>query len=274
MAISIPDTLNTGNSEKYILSIRLWSGGLSFSVYNPSEKGSFFYREHVFERKDAFLENFKNFFFENEVFGFPFKRTNIVCVSSPYTLVPEAFFEGKPAARFMDFNFSAPATRTLVNTLKHVEAKVLFGLDEELYEFCCRSLLEPHFIHSLSPLLSYWKKISSASLLKQMYIHVHAGQLDMVCLKQGKLLFVNTFRYEHMNDILYYILYVWKELDMEQLADQLRVFACPDIRIKLMSVLRKYIRYVAIAEAPSEVYLWGSEVVQAPLDILTLSICE
>ena len=31
MTISIPDTLTTDNSEKYIVSIRLRSGGLSFT---------------------------------------------------------------------------------------------------------------------------------------------------------------------------------------------------------------------------------------------------
>ena len=45
MTISIPDTLTTDNSEKYIVSIRLRSGGLSFSGYDPSAGGSFFYRE-------------------------------------------------------------------------------------------------------------------------------------------------------------------------------------------------------------------------------------
>lgn len=42
MTISIPDTLTTDNSEKYIVSIRLRSGGLSFSGYDPSAGGSFF----------------------------------------------------------------------------------------------------------------------------------------------------------------------------------------------------------------------------------------
>ena len=44
MTISIPDTLTTDNSEKYIVSIRLRSGGLSFSGYDPRLEGSFFYR--------------------------------------------------------------------------------------------------------------------------------------------------------------------------------------------------------------------------------------
>ena len=49
MTISIPDTLTTDNSEKYIVSIRLRSGGLSFSGYDPSAGGSFFYRETEFD---------------------------------------------------------------------------------------------------------------------------------------------------------------------------------------------------------------------------------
>ena len=47
MTISIPDTLTTDNSEKYIVSIRLRSGGLSFSGYDPSAGGSFFYRNSI-----------------------------------------------------------------------------------------------------------------------------------------------------------------------------------------------------------------------------------
>ena len=56
MTISIPDTLTTDNSEKYIVSIRLRSGGLSFSGYDPSAGGSFFYRETEFDgRSLSFL---------------------------------------------------------------------------------------------------------------------------------------------------------------------------------------------------------------------------
>ena len=55
MTISIPDTLTTDNSEKYIVSIRLRSGGLSFSGYDPSAGGSFFDRETDFDRAVSFI---------------------------------------------------------------------------------------------------------------------------------------------------------------------------------------------------------------------------
>lgn len=60
MTISIPDTLTTDNSEKYIVSIRLRSGGLSFG-YDPSAGGSFFYRETEFDRAVSFISSLKEF---------------------------------------------------------------------------------------------------------------------------------------------------------------------------------------------------------------------
>ncbi len=61
MTISIPDTLTTDNSEKYIVSIRLRSGGLSFSGYDPSAGGSFFYRETEFDRAVSFISSLRSF---------------------------------------------------------------------------------------------------------------------------------------------------------------------------------------------------------------------
>ena len=61
MTISIPDTLTTDNSEKYIVSIRLRSGGLSFSAYSPSgmiprlEEVSFIGKRNSIGRSLSFL---------------------------------------------------------------------------------------------------------------------------------------------------------------------------------------------------------------------------
>ena len=80
MTISIPDTLTTDNSEKYIVSIRLRSGGLSFSGYDPSAGGSFFYRETEFDRAVSFISSLKEFFFAHEFLTWTYKRINVICV--------------------------------------------------------------------------------------------------------------------------------------------------------------------------------------------------
>lgn len=274
MSISVPDTLTVNNSDKYIMSIRLCPDGFSFVAYNPSEAGSFFCREQLFERNTSFTDNFKSSFFENEVFSYPFKRTYIVCASSPYTLVPQKLFDAQEAGRYMRFNFSTPQPKCLWDTVKEAGIAVVFGAEEKLYEFCCRSFPAPRFMHAVSPLLSYWTKAGATTSGNRMYVNLYAKWLDIFCFRQGGLLFANTFGYEHIHDILYYILYIWKEQDLSQLTDRLFISGTPDMRMQLMTVLRKYIRNVAPAEAPSEAYLLGSEAVYAPLDLLIVSSCE
>ena len=96
MTISIPDTLTTDNSEKYIVSIRLRSGGLSFSGYDPSAGGSFFYRETEFDRAVSFISSLKEFFFAHEFLTWTYKRINVICVSPEYSLVPDNYWgDGK-----------------------------------------------------------------------------------------------------------------------------------------------------------------------------------
>lgn len=274
MTISMPDTLNASNSENYILSIRLRSDGLSFSAYNPQETGSFFYRECDFGRIPSFMDKLKDFFFENELLSYSFKRTYILCESAPYTIVPEKIVEEEKAKEFLNFTSSYPSNRALTNALKSMSAAIVFGIEEELYEFCCRSLLSPAFVHPLTPLLSYWRRISLKGTRKQLFTYIHGKQLDIACFEKGSLVFINTFQFEHVNDILYYILYVWKQLELDQQNDPLHISGKSDLRIRITETLHTYIRYISNTDMPTEVYLWGAEAIQAPLDLLTLLICE
>lgn len=274
MAISISAKLTTDNAEKYKMSIRLRSGGLSFSGYCPSESDTFFYKDVEFDRTKPFIASLKEFFFDNDFLTWPYKQVNIVCVTPQYTLVPSEVFEEKQKEALLSFTFSIPEERCLNNTLKDEQSELVFGIDEEVYEFCSRSLINPHIVHYMTPSLELWKKQSRARLPKQLYVVLHRRMIDVVCYAQGTLLFVNTFGYEQTDDMLYYILYVWKQIGLDQQKDQLRVFGEASLRSRLTNTLRNYLQYIDPLEIPSEAFLLGSEVVQAPLDLIALSLCE
>lgn len=274
MAIDISDKLTADHSEKYRMSIRLRSGGLSFSAYSPSEKESFFYRDVEFDRTRPYISSLKECFFENDCLTWPYKQVHVVCVTSRYTLVPEEVFEEKQKEELLAFAVSSPGGHCLSNKLKDEQAELVFDVDEEMYEFCSRSLVNPRFVHHVSPLLSLWKKQSHARLPHQLYVVLHRRRMDVACYAQGNLLFVNSFEYEHTDDILYYILYVWKQTGMDQQKDQLRLFGDVPLRSAVTSTLRNYLQYIDPQEIPSEAYLMGPEVLQAPLDLIALTLCE
>ena len=130
MAINLSDKLTADHSENYIMSIRLRSGGLSFSAYSPSVSESFFYRDVEFDRTRPYVSSLKECFFENDFLTWFYKQVNVVCVTSQYTLVPAAVFQEKQKAELLAFTFSSPEGRCLSNELKDEPAELVFGVED------------------------------------------------------------------------------------------------------------------------------------------------
>lgn len=273
--MTIPDTFDIRNSEKYIMSIRFRPGGLSFSVYNPGETGSFFYRDIDFSysSRSTYTEQVKEFFFKNDLMTIPYKKVNVIQVSPRYTLVPGEISMDEPSAFYL-FNFSRPDNKALAKPIGEKNVQVIFGMDDELYEFCFRTLSNPCFAPHISSLLDYWLSQSQFGLQKHMFVNLHEKMADIVCAVQGKLLFANTFSFVHPDDIIYYMLYVWRQLEMEQLSDNLYMFGVTDVKKPIVEILRNYVHRVSMMEVPSEVFLWGEDTLQTPLDLITLLLCE
>ena len=274
MAIMLFDKLTADCSEKYTMSIRLRPGGLSFSAYNRSVHDAFFYKELELDRSKPYVRALEDCFFECPFLTWAYKRIQVVCETSQYTIVPKEIFEEERKRELLSFAFTNPQGRCLHNELEALQAVVVFGMDEEVYAFCSRSLVAPRFIHHLTALLPLWKKQSQTRLPKQLYVTLYPRRMDIACYAQGNLLFVNSFNFESPDDVLYYILYVWKQAGMDQQKDQLRLFGEMSLRVALTETLRNYLQYVDLQEIPSEAYLLGSEILQAPLDLIALSVCE
>lgn len=274
MTISSPDMLTIDSSEKYVVSIRFEPDGLSFSGYNPSEKESFFYQKVNFDRSKDYLSSLKEYFFAHGFLTYTYKRVYVLPITSQYTIVPETVFEENEKDQFLTFCFSNPEKKVLSNSLKDESAEIVFGMNEDLYDFCFRSLVNPVFIHYLCPLLSLWKKQSKLHFSKQMFVTIHQKMMDIICYEQGKLLFINSFDYTHSNDVLYYILYVWKQVGMNQQIDQLSITGNKKMLGEITNTLRIYLQHVKPMEIPLDAYMLGGNVMIAPMDLISLFLCE
>ena len=93
MAIMLFDKLTADCSEKYTMSIRLRPGGLSFSAYNRSVHDAFFYKELELDRSKPYARALEDCFFECPFLTWAYKRIQVVCETSQYTIVPKEIFE-------------------------------------------------------------------------------------------------------------------------------------------------------------------------------------
>ena len=276
MIISIPDTLTADSSERYTMSIRLWSGGLSFSGYVSSTDGSFFFREVPFDRGIPYVTALKECFFANECLSWRYKQLNVICSSPHYLLVPTPLLPADEEVRqlWMRKAFVRPESACLTEPLSDQRATLLYDCEEAVRAFCLRSFQNPRFTHYLVPLLAYWRAQSREALYRSMFGWIEGERMDVACFERDRLLLVNTFEVHQPEEMLYYLLYVWRQMGFNAQIDALRLHAVPTLRMTLLEQTRRYLRNVQGASLPSELYLLGEEVVKAPLDLIALLVCE
>lgn len=269
-----PDTLTYDNAEDFIVYLRLLPSGLTFSGYRPGEKGSFFHIESAFDRSRPYLQALQEYCFTHEFMTFSFKKTYILPVLSPYTLVPSPVYDSKKRKELLAFAYAKAVGKALHNEWKENQVEIVFSMDQPVYEFCCRTFLNPGFIHPVYPQLTLWKKQSLACLPKQMYVSLQRKGLDIACYDRGQLLFCNAFRGDDINDILFYILTVWKQAGMDSLGDQLRLTGDMTRCSQITEALHHYLQYIAQVEIPPQVFSYGDRLAQAPFDLIAATVRE
>ncbi|MDR1746854.1 MAG: DUF3822 family protein [Tannerella sp.] len=266
MSLRVPDTLVSQRSEKYIVSIRLWSDGLSFSGYIPSERGSVFHAATELDATQPYLHALKDIFSTHPFLTSSYRKIYVVCANAPYTLAPEHIFAEKEKEQLMSFVFSADNYKVLHESLGELEAELVFGINPDIYDFCVRSLNNPQFTHAVSSLLIQWRKQSLAGVSKQLSVVLHEKTMDAACFERGALLFVNSFAIDTMEDVMYCILSIWKQTGMDQEKDVLFLSAPPILFDKLKEILHTYllrIETVPVSEMDEKL----------PLDIKALFQC-
>lgn len=277
MLISVPDALTINHSDKYIMSIRLQPDGLSFSAYIPFVPGSFFIRRAEFNHALSYGEAFKEFFYAHDFLTWSYRKVYIVVDFPQYTMVPGKVFDEKQKEEFLSFHFSRPENRCLHDEVGEEEMVLVYGMDNDTYEFCARSFIAPTFIHSVSLLIPFWKKQSMASSTAKMYAAISADRITVCCYRQDKLVFANTLSVGNTQDMLYYLLSIWRTTGMDQHTDQLFLYGDGEegqAKSELLEALAPYLRQAEAGGIPSDIYLLGDEIAHTPIDLIALSLCE
>ncbi len=234
------------SADKLVVFLCFEQNRCLFCGYNQHDETDFFYEEKVFSKEKSLSENFKEFYFKNDYFTYPFKQVTIVHVSRNYTLIPSEAYDASMIKNLLGFAFSDATGKALNDSLPDQHAELIYSMPGELYEFCSRSFLNPIFKHSMSAVIISLLKQSRSVVAKQLSVFVRHAEVDVVCTHRGELLYANSFACSDTNDILYYILAVWKQLELDQLVDQLHISGHGERIEALRTSLQKYIQHIEL----------------------------
>ena len=115
-----------------------------------------------------------------------------------------------------------------------------------MYDFIAQTLPNAHWEHTLASLLIGWHERSLRALHAHMYAVVQDRTMDIACFDRGGLRFVNRFEVENHDDMMYYLLYVWKQLELDQRNDALTLSAVASVAFDLKEQLRTYLQDIRV----------------------------
>ena len=257
------ETTDFSKSEQYTLSIRLSADGFSFSVFNPLNDGELSFYERDVEESLSLTANLKQTFREVEWLSHTFRRVNVIMADKRFTFIPLEFFEDEQAETVFYHNHPQRENETVqYNILPKNNIVVLFGMDKSACTFLNEQYPNIKFYSQASPLIEFFATKSRLGNSRKMYAHLRKDAVDIYTYERGRLLLANSFACKETNDRIYYLLYVWKQLGMEQERDELHLTGCLSDKDQLLPELRKFIRQVFIMNPATN------------LDLQAINLCE
>ena len=267
----LPDNIDLGQSEKYILSVRIAPDSFMFSIMEPGIGKSYCLKETSLSANDNLLGNIQRIIFDLNFLTQEYKQTNVIIVSPDYTLTPAAYSNAKQAKSIYDFTHSKKGGHILSGLLDEQDIVLSYSIEQEVFEFLSRNLWNPVFYHH-SFLMIHWfdKKSKFHANSSKMYLNFHSHFMDVICFEGDKLIHCITFDNENSSDQLYFILKIWENCHFDQLNDNLFIVGKPERM--LIKSLEKYIKNIEYLSIPSEIFMWNEDAQNAPLDLLTLAL--
>ncbi len=274
MEIIFPEIIDLNHPEKYIFTLRVHPEQFSFTLYNPVDDGSFFFYEIPKEKDSDSFSVFKQLFFDNPFLGSPFKKTYIMNCNNEFTFIPTLLYQEEHNETFMRFNFSNPNGKLLSQSVHRQELTIIHQMEEQIYQFLYRSFVNPQFIHSVSPLISYFQSKSRLNNVNQMIVNIRGTELYIICFFHKHFQLGNLFKIRQIQDAMYFILYAWKQLKMDQLKDFIYICGDPEQKTLLMKELKSFIHNIIPINISSDAHFSGINTQIIPFELSSMSLCE
>jgi len=240
--------LNNIDINNYTLSILITQDGLSYSLYSISENKFQSLISKKFESKDNYLGEIESFIKEEQLNLKIFANINVIYANNKVTIIPEAIFDEHYPEKIYKLNFFHEENEKVFYTRLNKSSNVIvFSADKDLVGlldslFLRYKLLPQSFSFIESNFIK--NRISENREVTKMFIQVFENFMDILVLKDNKILLYNTFCFKTNNDILYFIINVFEQLKLSQEDTEVSFSGLIETDSLAVLNLKKFVRIV------------------------------
>ena len=261
----------TNNNRKW-LTMRIGRGTLAFATTTDDGSG-IVYEPYVVKSGISMAANLREAFKKADLLLEPPMRVRVM-TDTDVLMVPVDMFSEDTIDQMYYHAFPQTAQNAVYhNVLPDLNAVAVFSMNRDL-----RLVIDDHFrdvklIAAVSPVWRYLHQRSFTGNRNKLYGYFHEKHIDIFSFQQNRFKFCNTFKAERAHDSLYFLLYVWKQLQLQPEHDELHIVGDIMDSEWLVAELKKYLQNAYVINPSADFNrAQVTEIKGMPYDMQTLFV--
>jgi hypothetical protein len=250
----LDETFDINKTNSLHLSIQVSLDGFLFSILEPYSLKYLGLKRYQFEQastQDMLFEKVQEILTQDPLLQQSYQGVSCIQVDKRSTLLPAALFDKSQLKSYFEFNHLLDELDELrFNFLKQVDAYLVFPIHHEIVNLYLKSWVNAVFYHQATPFIT---EVIHTPLLagKGAHVHFSTDHFDIVVTDERELLFHNNFSFRSDEDLLYFILFVFDKLGLDQGSTPLILSGDVDKLSERPSMLKRYFRNLKFRNAPA-----------------------
>jgi len=258
---ALPDSV----SDNLYLSVKISDSNVSCSVFDPLRKIILALETWNLPNNEGYFEmteNLNKIIEGSAVLKKTFGKTFLLLDNAVYTLVPEKIFVASDAKKYLDLVHTFDSNdKVNVDNINAISVKNIYLLPAELDNVAKKIFKNYEIKHTSTILIN--SVLSADNKNEMVLIFFTKMRIDIVVAKKEKLLFCNSFVFTSAEDMIYYILNVYKQLGLDTSIAPVMLAGDIEKKSNAYQIIFKYIRNITFCRRPVKFqYYQGIQEVQ------------
>ncbi|PVX49366.1 uncharacterized protein DUF3822 [Balneicella halophila] len=235
--------MTANNNTTYSLSIQLALDGFSFLLYNRNKNSIELEKEVRYTEQEKFYDWLKVKLAKEEILRRKYESINLLYTPEKFTLVPTVFIEEKKLKELFSLTFPLEETEMIESEMVG-NYTMLSAITSDYY-----NLVKDYFpklkVKTTPTLLL---EMLDTSTIWNIGVVILYQKLHIIVIKDDKVQLCNSFQFLTKDDLLFYMLYTFDNLDIPVTNSSIQLFGNRDYLPLLKNELTRYHNDIRIME--------------------------
>ena len=241
------ESFNIGLSSRYHLSIQLGIYHFSYCLLNTTTFTYDYIKKYPLTSKEDTATEITEIINNDSVLKAEFSSQSVAFVNFPSTLVPDMLFIEKEAKTILAFNTKVNG-KVLIDNIVLQKARLIYSVPESILNIVNIFFTKAKCKSQESILIQQYSQLNTEK--RKAYLDLNEEKVVITIFNCDKIIFNNSFKYTSKEDLLYYVLFSFEQLNISPDSIDVTVFGNIEDTDEHFSLMYEYIRNIKLGKRP------------------------